>query len=121
MRALELVADAGCAHGHWTSAVAAAEEAVRLEPFRESAYLRLMQAHAGAGNRGEALRAYERCRRVLAEELGVNPSPQTEAAYLDLLGDEPTAEPAEARAPDGPADQRANLPFPLTRLVGRDD
>jgi len=30
-------------------------------------------AHAGAGNRGEALRAYERCRRHLAEELGVNP------------------------------------------------
>ena len=75
-----------------------------------------MQAHAGAGNRGEALRAYERCRLVLAEELGVRPSPATDAAYVALLGDEPTA-PAPVPAP--PVSN--TLPFPLTRLVGRDD
>ncbi|HTJ76880.1 MAG TPA: tetratricopeptide repeat protein [Acidimicrobiales bacterium] len=121
LRALEALADADAGLADWAGALRAAEEAVSIEPFRESGHLRLMQAHAGAGNRGEALRAYERCRRVLAEELGVNPSPQTEAAYLELLGDEPPPEPAEARAPDGPADHRSNLPFPLTRLVGRDD
>ena len=116
LRALETVADAAAATTDWAGALRAAEEAVSVEPFRESAHLRLMQAHAGAGNRGEALRAYERCRRVLAEELGVSPSPPTEAAYLDLLGEEP------APTPPGAADvPPTNLPFLLTRLVGRDD
>lgn len=56
-----------------------------LEPFRETAHLLLMQAHAGAGNRAEALRAYERCRVLLAEELGVSPSDAVESAYLEIL------------------------------------
>ena len=112
LRALEVESDAAAAARDWPSALRAAEDAVSAEPFRESAHLRLMHAHAGAGNRGEALRAYERCRRVLAEQLGVNPSPATEAAYVALLGVEPEPSPA---AP------RTNLPFPLTRLVGRDD
>ncbi|HEX3621550.1 MAG TPA: tetratricopeptide repeat protein [Acidimicrobiales bacterium] len=123
LQALETLADAAEATGDWAGALRAAEEAVSVEPFRESAHLRLMRAHAGAGNRGEALRAYERCRRVLADELGVSPSPPTEAAYLALLGEEP---PPAVAAPDvvptadaGPA--WSNIPFQLTRLVGRDD
>ncbi|HEX2048149.1 MAG TPA: tetratricopeptide repeat protein [Acidimicrobiales bacterium] len=115
LRALELEADAAVAAGDWPAAVRAGEEAVALEPFRESAHLRLMQAHAGAGNRGEALRAYERCRRLLAEELGVSPSPPTEAAYLALLGAEPEPTTPQAAPPT------SNLPLPLTRLVGRDE
>jgi pentatricopeptide repeat protein len=59
---------------------------VELEPFRETGYRLLMRAHTEAGNPAEALRVYERCRRVLADELGTSPSPQTEAVYLDLLG-----------------------------------
>ena len=117
LRALEVQADAAVASADWAAAVRAAEEAVSVEPFRESAHLRLMQAHAGAGNRGEALRAYERCRRLLAEQLGVNPSPATEAAYVALLGEEPAPSPP----PEPPALPPSNLPFPLTRLVGRDE
>ncbi len=95
VRGLEVLAAAAEAQGRWAAAAASAEEAVGLEPFRESAYRLLMAAHAGAGNRGDALRVYERCRRVLSEELGVNPSAATESAYLRLLGDpEPAAAPA---------------------------
>ena len=116
LRALELEADGAAALADWSGAIRAVEEVVALEPFRESAHLRLMQAHAGAGNRGEALRAYERCRRLLAEQLGVSPSPSTEAAYLALLGDEPP-EPPPPEAPP----PLSNLPLQLTRLVGRDE
>lgn len=112
-RALETASGAAAAAGDWAGALHWAEEAAEGAPLRESAHLRLMEAHAGAGNRGEALRAYERCRRLLAEELGVSPSPSTETAYVALLGDEP---PAPATA--GPL---PGLPLPLTRLVGRDD
>jgi DNA-binding SARP family transcriptional activator len=66
-------------------AVRHATEAVNLEPFRETGYQLLMRAHAAVGNRAEALRAYERCRCLLSEELGVSPSAQTEAVYLDIL------------------------------------
>jgi len=58
---------------------------VRLEPFRETAYQLLMKRHAAAGDRAEALRVYARCREVLRDELGVDPSPQTEAVFLEIL------------------------------------
>ncbi len=115
LRALETASDAAAGGGDWASALRAAEEAVSVEPFRESAHLRLMKAHAGAGNRGEALRAYERCRRALAEQLGVGPSAATDAAYVALLGEEPGPPPAPIAPPP------SNLPYLLTRLVGRDD
>ena len=66
-------------------AVRYATEAVNLEPFRETSYQLLMRAHAAVGNRAEALRVYEHCRNLLSEELGVTPSSQTEAVYLDIL------------------------------------
>jgi len=72
-------------NGEVRLAVEAAAEAVRLEPFRETGYQRLMRAHAAAGNRAEALRTYARCRELLAHELGVDPSPETQAVYVELL------------------------------------
>ena len=62
-----------------------AEQALILEPLRESSYRLLMSAHDAAGNRAQALSVYERCRGLLTEELGVSPSPQTEAVYLKIL------------------------------------
>ncbi|HEX5346328.1 MAG TPA: AAA family ATPase [Pseudonocardiaceae bacterium] len=67
------------------AAVRHAEEALALEPFRESVYQLLIDAHLAAGNRAEALRAYQRCRDVLAQELGVDPSPKTQQCYLRAL------------------------------------
>ena len=116
LRALEAQARAAVGEGDWAGAIAASEEAIAREPFRESAYLVLMDAHAGAGNRGEALRAYSRCREVLVEELGVDPSPPTEAAYLRLLGDEPAPTEATSAALPLPA---ALAPVPGAFLVGR--
>src|SRR4029079_11638852 len=62
-----------------------AEQTIVLAPFRETGYRRLMEAHVAAGNRAEALQVYERCRRLLADELGASPSPETETVYRDLL------------------------------------
>jgi len=86
VRALDCLADVWLANGEGALAVEAAQETIELEPFRETGYQRLMRAHAARGDRAEALRVYERCRRLLAEELGVDPSPQTEAVFLELLG-----------------------------------
>jgi DNA-binding SARP family transcriptional activator len=112
---LEVLIDIHLAAGHGEQAVGPARELVALEPFRDSAHERLLRAHATAGNRGEALRAYDRYRRVLADELGVGPSPEVEAAYLELLHAKSvaTASPP-AKTPPPP------IAVPITRaFVGR--
>ena len=111
LQGLGVEAKAAMVLGRWADAAAAAEQAIALEPFRESAYMALLQSHAGAGNRGEALRAYERCRSVLAEQLGVSPSAGTEAAYMALLTERRAVLPTAA-PPQLP------LPPPLVRAPG---
>jgi len=48
-----------------------------LNPLEERAYRRLMRAQFQQGDRGGALRTFAHCREVLAQELGVEPSPAT--------------------------------------------
>jgi DNA-binding SARP family transcriptional activator/sugar lactone lactonase YvrE len=84
-RALTALAAASLRSGDPAESVRWAEHAVEVEPFRESGYRQLMEAHLAAGNGGEALRVYERCRHFLAEELGAYPSRETEALYRSLL------------------------------------
>jgi SARP family transcriptional regulator, regulator of embCAB operon len=95
VRALGCLAEANRLAGDSTSAVRSAEELVLLEPFRDSGYRLLMQAQSTAGNDAEALRTYERCRTLLAEELGAFPSPETEAVYLEILRSSPRGSTAE--------------------------
>jgi SARP family transcriptional regulator, regulator of embCAB operon len=85
VRAHECLSEPSIWHTEPEYAVRHAKEAVAIEPFRETSYQLLMRAHAAVGNRAEALRVYERCRSLLSEELGVSPSPQTEAVYLEIL------------------------------------
>jgi SARP family transcriptional regulator, regulator of embCAB operon len=85
VRAHECLSEPTIWHKEPQYAVRHAREAVALEPFRETSYQLLMRAHAAVGNRAEALRVYERCRSLFSEELGVSPSPQTEAVYLEIL------------------------------------
>ena len=85
VRAHECLSEPSIWHEEPEYAVKHAKEAVAIEPFRETSYQLLMRAHAAVGNRAEALRVYELCRSLLSEELGVPPSPQTEAVYLDIL------------------------------------
>ena len=84
-RALGVLADACLRSGAAREAAKWAEELIALSPFREAGYRRLMEAHVAAGNGAEALRVYERCRRLLADELGAYPSPETESIYRQLL------------------------------------
>lgn len=71
--------------GQFEAAARDAQLVIDEEPFRETAHALLMRARAEGGNPAEALRAYERCRRLLSEELGVDPSPATETLYLEIL------------------------------------
>lgn len=85
VRALEARAEVYLWNREHALAVEAAREVLRLRPFRETGYRLLMRAHAGGGNGAEALRVYERCRELIAEELGVPPSRETRALHTELL------------------------------------
>ncbi len=102
VRALECLRDAALAEGEFGNAVRYAAEITALEPFRETSYRALMQAHVAAGNPAEALRVYERCRRFLADELGAYPSPESKAVYLEILRNSPGSSDSEIEslAPD---------------------
>lgn len=86
VRALDCRVEALLAHGETALALDQARAAVELEPYRESGYRRLMQVLINQGDRGEAMRAYNECRRVLADELGVMPSSETESLRRTLAG-----------------------------------
>jgi SARP family transcriptional regulator, regulator of embCAB operon len=86
VRALDCLVDIWHANEEPALAVEAARESITLEPFRETGYQRLIRLHKALGNRAEALRVYEECRRLLACELGAEPSADTEALFLELLG-----------------------------------
>jgi DNA-binding SARP family transcriptional activator len=87
LRGLECFAAAGLGLGG--PALAQAEERARmlteLAPYRETGYRILMEALERRGNAAEALRAYERLRVLLREELGIAPDPTLRAVHRRLL------------------------------------
>ncbi|MEV5611733.1 BTAD domain-containing putative transcriptional regulator [Streptomyces sp. NPDC052225] len=90
--------------------VAEVRELIARHPLSERLYGLLMRALQAAGRPAEALRAYEEARRVLADELGTDPSPELAALHLELL---------QGRGQD-PV-RRRGVPAQLTRFVGRAD
>src|SRR6185369_8682347 len=62
IRGLEAAATGQSQLGHHAEALRLTEQALALEPFRESAHRLLMRIHLDLGDRAQAVRAYERCR-----------------------------------------------------------
>ena len=86
LHALERSAGALRDRGRFADALSAGLGAIRSEPLRESAHRRVIEVHLAEGNHAEALRQYEGYRRLLAEELGLSPSPVIRRLVAPLLG-----------------------------------
>ncbi len=69
------------ARGEYRTALGYARRSLHSEPWREAAHRQVMLLLARTGQRTAALRQYERCRTLLAEELGLAPSVETTALY----------------------------------------
>lgn len=74
LHTLERLARVLSVAGRHADAIQAALAAIRLEPLRETAHGTLIELHLAEGNWSEACRQYQRCRRLLWDELGVEPS-----------------------------------------------
>lgn len=104
--------------GAYLMGINVATRLLALEPWQEEAHRQLMLLLALNGQRGAALAQYETCRRVLAKDLGVNPTRETTELYERIRGgligpsrDIPTA----ILVPPTPN----NLPAQTTPFIGR--
>ncbi len=77
--------EAELALGRHRELVGELRELVAAHPVRERPRGQLMRALYGSGRQSEALSAYEEARAVLAEELGVDPSPELASVHLAVL------------------------------------
>jgi predicted ATPase len=102
-------------HGDLAATRRYATRQLELDPWNEPAHRQLVRALAGDGQRAAALAQYETCRRVLAEELGIEPSRETRELYEQVRAGTwaPAAEGARPPAP-------SHLPAQLTPFVGRE-
>lgn len=82
--ALEALAAHYIAIGNLAKAQRYVRQQLALEPWREEAHRQLMHALILDGQRSAALAQYETCRRLLTDELGVEPTPETEALYEEI-------------------------------------
>lgn len=72
-----------------------AQRAVGSDPYDEEAHRLLMRALVAAGEPATALAVYESLRQRLADELGVDPSPQTRDLYVAVIREQhPPEEPS---------------------------
>jgi DNA-binding SARP family transcriptional activator len=110
-RAMQLARD----RADTATGIQVARRLVALEPLHEEAHRALMWFLAHGGQPSAALAQYEHCRSVLAEELGVEPSPATLALREEILRAEGYAElgmPAAGLVP-------RELPRPPSDFTGR--
>jgi DNA-binding SARP family transcriptional activator len=64
----------------------AARTMIEMAPFNETGYRILMEVLEAQGNRAPALLVYDNLRRLLREEMGIDPSPAVQEVYVRLLG-----------------------------------
>ncbi|MFJ5705984.1 BTAD domain-containing putative transcriptional regulator [Streptomyces sp. NPDC093105] len=99
---------------HGRAAAVLRTEAV-AHPLRESLAAALMTALARAGRRSDALDWYHRTRRLLAEELGVDPGRALSETYAGLLRDQGAVLAPVPDAPEPPAPEPSVVPELLPR------
>jgi DNA-binding SARP family transcriptional activator/ABC-type branched-subunit amino acid transport system substrate-binding protein len=106
--AFERRVDADLALGRHADLVGELEAAVAREPLRERLRAQLMLALYRSGRQADALEAYRAGRRVLIEELGIEPGPELTRLQAAILEQDPALDaPARRRsAPVGSARRR---------------
>ena len=101
--------------GDAASAVSALEDLAAQEPLDELVARELMRALATAGRQVAALKVFETMRSRLADQLGIDPGAQLQAAHLAVLRQDPSfAGPVAARGALAP------VPVPANAMVGRE-
>lgn len=103
--------------------VSAMEALAEEYPLRERLQAQLLLALYRCGRQAEASDAYQRTRRRLADELGMEPGPDLQATFREILRHEvapPRSGGVDTPSPTSIATKgRTNLPAELSTFIGR--
>lgn len=113
---LEYLARSGMNRGAYSQALSHARQLAALDPLDEGAHRLLIRLYAKTGQPGLAVRQYEKCKTLLAKELGVLPEDETRA-----LGERIRKSGRNGEIRSAAALPRTRLPVRSTRFVGRKD
>jgi DNA-binding SARP family transcriptional activator len=116
LNALEDLWDARLRLGEHASAIGEIERLLAANPARERLVSLLMLALCRSGRHASAIEAYQRLRAHLADQLGVEPSPQLQRLNVAVLRRDPELD-VEASASGAP--QPAQLPARAGHFTGR--
>ncbi|MEO3781984.1 BTAD domain-containing putative transcriptional regulator [Actinocorallia sp. B10E7] len=126
LSAFEHLFEARLALGGHAALIGDLEKHTLEHPLSERGWELLATALYRSGRQGDALAALRGARRVLADELGIDPGPGLRRLEMAIFAQEehvgdapaPRRETAGAR-PAAPAGRKRNLPHALSRFVGR--
>ena len=93
LAAIELRIDAELALGEHSDVIGELSALIAKHPLRERFWEQLMLALYRSGRQGEALATFDRVRRHLAEELGVDPGHSLRQLHRRMLRQDPVLEP----------------------------
>jgi DNA-binding SARP family transcriptional activator/predicted ATPase len=120
LRIGERLVDCYIATADSEGAIALCRRLLTLEPWQERNQRRLMTLFAQTGQPTAALQQYEHCRRLLAEELGVEPEPATQALYAAIRDGHTTVPLAHPLCTATETLRlRTVIPLPTTSFLGR--
>jgi predicted ATPase/DNA-binding SARP family transcriptional activator len=112
--ALEEQFEAALALGEHRELTPALRAVLDENPFRERIWGQLMLALYRGGRQADALEAFQDARRVLADELGLEPGPDLRQLQDAILAHDPAIAPVPV-----PRKRRGNLPASSTSFLGR--
>jgi len=108
------------ASGAVDAAVSDLKPLIATMPFRESLRALEMAALYRSGRGEEALQAYQKARRSLLDEVGIEPGAELQEMHQRILNNDPTLDRrVEQREAPRPREVEVHLPATLTPLVGR--
>ena len=93
----------------WPSVIDVANRMLVFDPLLEHAHRAKIRAHGAVGERANVVRQYERCRDLLQVELGVQPLPETEAAFRQAMS-------LATIAPEMPSNAKGSLSGVISEL-----
>jgi DNA-binding SARP family transcriptional activator/streptogramin lyase len=111
--------DADLAAGRDAELVPELEQLISREPLRERPYGQLMLALYRDGRQADALETYRRARKMLSQEVGLEPGPQLQELERRMLNQDPALEPRPASTAIGSSQRhRRRLILAGAVLVG---
>jgi predicted ATPase/DNA-binding SARP family transcriptional activator/tetratricopeptide (TPR) repeat protein len=103
----------------YATAIGHARQLLAIEPYHEETHRELMHLLALSGERSAALQQYETCRRILADEIGVEPALATSELYRQIQAEQVAPEPVRPVTLRPAAHPAHSLPSQVTPFVGR--